>query len=603
MMDRQTLKNLLQEEEQSDALETLASLEKRLVRPALLFEKGDGDSWFGRVDKCAPGEDWPRFQKAPLQPLLQLDLRQCPRRPEALQDVAWLILFARTTGLSWTRDHGDGWCLRTYGPEQELVALEQPEMIREVSEFALTVRSVEDCPVAPLLEPALTDDEDLEDDFEELMDAFYDCSDDDAGLSDFFPNQEGLKLGGWASWLHMVTAWSDEPSEPEFVLQLPNLKEGGWEIEDTSYCYFARGSKDPGTWVADLQADGPKNFLNMYHKSLVGCSARQSFSVAALADMVKADLRVPLGCCERMFEYELSVDEYGEVMSYGQTSLGEPTSPEFSWAEDVSPIGPKACDRCGAYFEVSFERLDGDKLRLVVTATEDPADQFRGLLAEAERCLGESIEKAGEILERLASDEGRQMQPTKEDNLQLLRLRVDCYLKLTNFEKALILSKAKILGQAERHQIRARVVESCGRAQPSAEFGAGLKAAPALEQLYQAFLASGPELGLRSGGSDNQLAWRGNLEHQGQHFQGSLFGQVEGDTLLHTEFDLLPQGVNFLVSQAEFEDDPKDKGDFYVQIVDKCQAAGLLDKAKKYAQEGLEKAPGHSTLEERLASL
>src|ERR1700736_1147586 len=109
---------------------TLASLRKRLAKPASLIEVGGTRppadptvSWFGAVHLGAPGEEWPRWQGLPMAPIAQLNLREAPFVPAALNDIALLTVFAANVALSGGEPNGDGWRVRAYRTLDGLVPL------------------------------------------------------------------------------------------------------------------------------------------------------------------------------------------------------------------------------------------------------------------------------------------------------------------------------------------------------------------------------------------------------------------------------------------------------------------------------------------------
>src|ERR1700688_1210882 len=111
----------------------LASLRKRLAKPASLIGVGGTRppadptvSWFGAVHLGAAGEEWPRWQGVPMAPIAQLNVRESPFVPAALDDVALLTVFAANVPLTGGEANGEGWLVRAYPALDGLFSLAMP---------------------------------------------------------------------------------------------------------------------------------------------------------------------------------------------------------------------------------------------------------------------------------------------------------------------------------------------------------------------------------------------------------------------------------------------------------------------------------------------
>ncbi|MFA5504487.1 MAG: hypothetical protein WC314_22365 [Vulcanimicrobiota bacterium] len=163
-------------------------LREELMRPAVLFEPAveeladEPGSYFGGVTVAAQGEGWPDWEGQPMVPLLQLNLSELVYRPPGSEDVRLLSLFVAPEGKQ-------GWSLRTYSTLSVLQRLEAPELAGAT-------------PAVRLGPPVLVED-------------YPPRGRVEVEFFERFPNQEGLKLGGWPS--------SDPVDSLQHVLQVNSI--------------------------------------------------------------------------------------------------------------------------------------------------------------------------------------------------------------------------------------------------------------------------------------------------------------------------------------------------------------------------------------------
>ena len=214
---------------------TQKEFENRIKKPSIRFHVGGfrpndslTASWVGNVTVKKDDETWPESNGQPMIPICQLNLRELTYKPANLQDIELLVLFVDATELPEDQPNGDGWLIRTYSNIQELQEIEQPTIDFPIKQFQLKPEFIdkdfpcwEDCPI------------EVPDEFEE--DYF-----------DLFPNQIGIKVGGWPTLVQGEIFWAPfnrHPAEPEFVFQIDSIEKANWFWGDNGVAYIGRGTK------------------------------------------------------------------------------------------------------------------------------------------------------------------------------------------------------------------------------------------------------------------------------------------------------------------------------------------------------------------------
>lgn len=214
---------------------TKQELENQLAKRAIKFQVGGfrpddslTASWFGKVLVGKKDDTWPLSNGQPMLPICQLNLAAIPNRPDNLKDIAFIAVFVDANQLPNDTPNGVGWELRTYSSLDELHPLEQKQVESHIKPFQLLAETFErdfpkweDCPV-------------------EIPDEF----DDD--YYDLFPNQDGIKLGGWPTLVQSEIFWApfnQHPAEPEFAFQIDSVEKANWQWGDNGVAYFGRGTK------------------------------------------------------------------------------------------------------------------------------------------------------------------------------------------------------------------------------------------------------------------------------------------------------------------------------------------------------------------------
>jgi uncharacterized protein YwqG len=185
------------------------------------------ESWFGRVNVCAPDEKWPEFAGKPMHALCQINVRNLPLRPKRLADIALITVFIGPDDLPIDEPNGQNWCLRAYKNIDTLIPLSQQDTKSRIKAF-------------PMRPKVFHDDFPCWDDVP--VDLPADIADD---YNDLFENISGFKLGGWPTLIQAEifwAPWNQHPASPEFVFQIDSTEKGNWMWGDNGVGYFGRGA-------------------------------------------------------------------------------------------------------------------------------------------------------------------------------------------------------------------------------------------------------------------------------------------------------------------------------------------------------------------------
>ncbi|MEM6297409.1 MAG: DUF1963 domain-containing protein [Bacteroidota bacterium] len=66
----------------------------------------------------------------------------------------------------------------------------------------------------------------------------------DDSYQDLFPNQDGIKVGGWPTLIQSEIYWApmnQHPAKPEFVFQIDSVEKANWFWGHDGVAYIGRG--------------------------------------------------------------------------------------------------------------------------------------------------------------------------------------------------------------------------------------------------------------------------------------------------------------------------------------------------------------------------
>ncbi len=184
-------------------------------------------SWFGRVRVSRPNESHPMHGGEPMLPLCQINCAELPYHPPSLADIRLLTVFIAPDELPMDTANGDGWLLRAYTEQDELIPIVTPEIASPIKAFPIRY---------------------------ELGAADYPCQEDapvqvpdeyDDSYDDLFPNYERSKVGGYPTLIQGELYWSPynrHPANPEYIFQINSEEKADWWWGDNGIGYFGRGT-------------------------------------------------------------------------------------------------------------------------------------------------------------------------------------------------------------------------------------------------------------------------------------------------------------------------------------------------------------------------
>jgi len=222
----------------------IAEIKNRLAKRATELSAGsfkptysDKESWIGRVAFYKEEESIPLdTDGTPMLPLLQLSLEGLPYIPDGLENTKMITLFISEnmpTGLS---NNGDGWVLREYSKDDELINKRLENLDNYIRAFPLKTTFIrEDYPVwdgggIP---------SDIADEILRLEKA--------GEITDYYDiveNNYGHKLGGYPTFLQ---SGIDFGEDFEFLLQIASDGKANLNIVDAGTIFLAKNRKT-GEW-------------------------------------------------------------------------------------------------------------------------------------------------------------------------------------------------------------------------------------------------------------------------------------------------------------------------------------------------------------------
>ena len=213
---------------------TLDEFREKIKRKAIVMDIGGFrppddpiTSWFGKVNFCLPGEEWPIQDGKPMHALAQINLPELPFRPPRLSDIDLITVFIGPSELPFDVPNGQNWCVCMYQNTDDLIPIEARNSSSSIKAFPMRPRAVEE-------------------DYPSWEDIPCECPEEaDDNYYDLFKNVAGFKLGGWPSLVQSEIYWAPlnrHPISPEYVFQIDTTEKGNWMWGDNGVGYFGRGT-------------------------------------------------------------------------------------------------------------------------------------------------------------------------------------------------------------------------------------------------------------------------------------------------------------------------------------------------------------------------
>lgn len=210
---------------------------REMRRPASIAEIGGFRppedpciSWFGRA-VSRQGEGFPVWNGEAMLPLLQIRVSELPWVPDALRDVALLVLFHNVRKHPFDAPHGEGWAIREYASLEDLVPLDQDRLLPGIKSFPIRWSRIEDD--APGWEDAWS-----------LVDLgpVNDCVPAADAFFETFSRHAGTKVGGYPCEIQHGVGLDN------FVFQVGSEEKSNWIWADNGIGYFFRDPDGRWSW-------------------------------------------------------------------------------------------------------------------------------------------------------------------------------------------------------------------------------------------------------------------------------------------------------------------------------------------------------------------
>ena len=230
----------------------IAEIQAKLAKPITEFETGGfrptgerDESWIGRVFLCRSDEAKPVLDNhgKPLYPLAQFYLPNLPFVPDELKHLSYLMVFMGDTFPQVQDTHGDGWLIREYTTDDELIEYEFAQQ-GTPKPFALKPRfQPYDFPlwdgggVPPDVEDEIYQFDNYHDkDNPDLFDYYHDIVGDEHSYLH--------KFGGYPSFCQSGVEFENDC---RFMFQISSDEKACFNVVDNGSLMFARNQK--GDWV------------------------------------------------------------------------------------------------------------------------------------------------------------------------------------------------------------------------------------------------------------------------------------------------------------------------------------------------------------------
>jgi len=222
----------------------IAEIKNRLAKRATALSAGgfkptysDKESWIGRVAFYKEEESIPEdAEGTPMLPLLQLSLEGLPFVPDGLDNTKMITLFISEDLPTDLSDNGDGWVLREYTKDDQLVNKRLGNLDSYIRSFPLKTTFIrEDYPV--------WDGGDIPSDIADEI-TNLEKGGEIADYYDIVENNYGHKLGGYPTFCQSGTDFGEDF---EFLLQIASDEKANLNIVDNGTIFLAKNKKT-GEW-------------------------------------------------------------------------------------------------------------------------------------------------------------------------------------------------------------------------------------------------------------------------------------------------------------------------------------------------------------------
>lgn len=196
--------------------------------------QGFKKSILGNVNIKKTGEFWPTVDNTPLNPVIQLSVKDLPYVPQELEGVKYICIFIHPDDPSALIEDNIGLIIRTYSSEDLVFMEAHPSIIQEGEPLLLEFEKINDYPgdyQYPSIMSYISDGS---------SDKYYAGHKNNYNWgNDFLSNSDvdmilanDFKIQGWPRWIQ-----EDESTEDStFILQVNNY--GIWEYSDSSTLYI-----------------------------------------------------------------------------------------------------------------------------------------------------------------------------------------------------------------------------------------------------------------------------------------------------------------------------------------------------------------------------
>jgi hypothetical protein len=208
-------------------MDSMVRMTNLIVADKAAAKKESIQSWLGEVTHGRPGESTPTWKGRTLFPLCQIVCQDLPHVPEILKDLQLIIVFISTDPVPMPGPNGDGWVLRAYPKEVELVEV-PPVAYSPFARCPIRYRKAPDYPPldatsAPLARAVV----------KLFGEKYYER----------FPSQMDAKVGGWPTPRQGFAPFRDDGKDWTWAIQIDERSLKGLRLGDAGIMLFQRKTK------------------------------------------------------------------------------------------------------------------------------------------------------------------------------------------------------------------------------------------------------------------------------------------------------------------------------------------------------------------------